>query len=310
MMEQSQKYLYLITFHRIYESLCSMEMKSLFGKTTSQLHHFTNDEIQLSRSTFLRSKITILYREKSIDAIESKMISDKLQYDDYKIHYIKMDPVSYKDRLLYMRKLGYTIEGDFSIKDAKVNFALVKIAGEWVFGTLESNSHDWLNRKKKPFSYSNAIEVRLAMSVLNIAIQNDFNLTIVDPCSGIGTILIEALIMKLNIKGFEISPFVKINANKNLVHFGFNPISVKMDMLQIEEQFDVAILDLPYGLYSSITRLQQKNMIQKTKEISNRLLLISMEDMTEELLEAGYEVKDACVIEKSNAFKRYITLAE
>lgn len=309
MKTNKNKYLYIITYHRIYEALCAMEMKSIFKTTTTSTYHFTNTDIPLSRSTFLKSRITILYKNKSIDQLEKQMIAHNLAYDNFKIHFIKNDTVPYDMRLSYMRRLGFTIEGDFAIKDASVTFALTKVSGEWIFGILENNEQAWINRKKKPYSYSNAIEVRLAISVLNIAIQNNLNLRLVDPCSGIGTILIEALVMGLNIKGYEISPFVKNNANKNLEHFGFEQISVKKDMLEINETFDVTILDLPYGRYSSITKEAQVAILQKSKQMSTKLVLISMEDMTEDLHQIGYVVKDSCIIEKSNAFKRYVTFA-
>lgn len=307
---RTNKYLYLITAHRVYKELCAMEMRALFGNTTTADYHVTNVDLDISRSTFLKGRIDILYTGLSVEAIEAEMITDLLSFDDYKIHYLKFDSVPYEERLLAMRKLGYTIEGNFAIKNPNVNFALTKIDGIWIFGFYTVNTHEWLTRKRKPFNYSNAIEVRLAKTVLNIAIENNHALTIVDPCCGIGTIVIEALTMGLDIEGYEISPFVKINANKNLIHFGFTPIVKKMDMHEIGKQFDVSILDLPYGLYSATTKEEQVALIKKAKSISSKLVLISMEDMSDTINNLGYAIVDICQIEKSNAFSRYLIVCK
>lgn len=304
------KYLYIITYHRIYKELCKLEMKAIFNNTISTDYHFCNEDISVSRSTFIKGRINILYTGSSIDEIEKKMIDDNLEFEQYKIEYIKFDEVPYQDRLKAMRKLGFTIEGDFSIKNPMVNFALTKIDDLWVFGLYEANPHEWINRKQKPYNYSNALEVRLAKTVVNIAIKNNFNLRLVDPCSGIGTILIEALSMGINIKGYEINHFVKRNANSNLEHFGFDPITTKMDMHDINEHFDVAILDLPYGQFSSTTKEEQTKLLKKTKEISDKAVIITMVDMTDTLKFLGYEIEDICEIEKSTAFSRFVTICK
>lgn len=304
----NNKYLYIITYDRIYVDLCKMEMKSIFGKTTTDDFHFSDDDITISRSTFIKGRINIMYQAATVEEIEQQMLDDNLEFEDYKIRFFKYDEVDYQERLSAMRKLGYAIEGTFAIKNAKVNFALTKIAGIWYFGFYKPNAHEWLKRKQKPFNYSNALEVRLAKAVVNIAIRNDFSLKLVDPCSGIGTILIEALAMGIDIKGYEISPLVKINANSNLEFFGFPPITTKMDMHNITDHYDVAILDLPYGQFSLTTKDQQTLLLQKTKEISDRAIIITMVDMSDTLIALGYEIEDICQIEKSTVFSRYITI--
>ncbi len=236
------------------------------------------------------------------------MIEDNLFYDNYKIHFSKFDEVPYKTRLQSMRALGFTINGDFAIKDPDVEFVLTKINDVWIFGRLESNLNEWLQRRKKPFNYSHALDVKIAKAVLNIAINNDFNLRVIDPCCGIGTILIEGRVIGIDIKGYEINPLVKQQCNLNLKHFGFKPDVGKIDMLMTTEHFDVAILDLPYGQSSLITREEQIALIRKTKEISDKSVIITMDDMSDVFISIGLTIIDSCKIKKSNAFSRYVTV--
>jgi tRNA G10 N-methylase Trm11 len=93
-----------------------------------------------------------------------------------------------------------------------------------------------------------------------------------------------------------------------LKHFGFEPNVNKIDMLKTTTHFDVAILDLPYGQSSKITREEQIALIRKTKEISDKSVIITMDDMSDIIQNIGLRIMDTCKIKKSNAFSRYVTV--
>ena len=308
LIKSEQKYLYLISSRREYAQLCEMEMRYIFKNKSSSNYHLTTQFIDISRSTFIKGQVTILYSDESIDTIEKKMIKDKLSFDNYKIHFTEFDKVPYQIRLQSMRALGFTINGDFAIKDPDVEFMLTKIAGIWIFGKLQLNPNKWLERRKKPFNYSLALDVKLAKAVVNIAINNNFDLKVIDPCCGIGTILIEGRTIGIDILGYEINPLVKHHCNLNLKYFGFEPNVNKIDMLNTSKHFDVAILDLPYGQSSKITREKQIALIKKTKEISSKSIIITMDDMSDIIQRSGLRIIDICKIKKSNTFSRYVTV--
>ena len=309
-MNQNYDYLYEISYRREFKQICEMEMRHIFGNTTSNVYHLSNENIDITRSPFIKGRIKITHTDTLIKTIESSLIENETFYQDYKIQYLKYDKVEYPDRIQAMRILGTAIEGDFAIKNPKVSLALTKVDGNWIFGLYEVNPNEWLARRKKPFSYSNALEVKLARVLLNIAIENDFSKSIVDPCCGIGTVVIEAKSMGLNIKGYEINRFVAQHANSNLTHFGFEPDISRQDMFEIEQIYDVAILDLPYGQFSSITYQEQMNLIEKTRTISKKAVIISMDEITKDILSHGYVIIDKAKIEKSNSFSRHIYFCE
>ncbi|MCK5761298.1 MAG: SAM-dependent methyltransferase [Candidatus Izimaplasma sp.] len=300
------KYLYFISHRREFAELCAMEMRYIFGKISNSNYHLTNQSINISRSSFIKGQVTILYFDKNINTIEKKMIEDNLSFDNYKIHFSEFDAVPYQIRLQLMRTLGFTINGDFAIKDPDVEFILTKIDGIWIFGTLKSNPNKWLERRQKPYNYSHALDVKLAKAVINIAINNNFDLRVIDPCCGIGTILIEGRTIGIDIEGYEINPLVKQHCNINLEYFGFEPNVKKIDMLTTTNHFEVAILDLPYGQSSQITKEEQIALIRKTGEISDKAVIITMDDMSDIIQNIGLKIIDTCIIKKSNTFSRYV----
>ena len=304
------KYLYLISSRLEYIELCEMEMRYIFGKTSNINYHLTDDLIDINRSTFIKGVVKILYRHSSIEFIEKTMLDDNLSYNNYKIHYHKFDKVEYQARLHAMRTLGTTIEGDFSIKDPDIEFILTKIDGDWIFGELTRNSNEWKKRRKKPHSYSHSLDVVIAKAAINIAINNDFGLSLIDPCCGIGTVIIEGRHSNINTKGYEINPLVKHKCNLNLEFYGLIPDVTKTNMLESTKVFDLSILDLPYGHYSNITTEEQEALINKLKEISSKSVIITMDNMSELIGHTGFEILDSCEIKKSNTFKRHVYLCQ
>jgi len=308
--KKTPKYLYLISSRREYNELCAMEMRYIFGKTSHKNYHLTDSLIDSNRSVFIKGTISILYKNHSIKDMERMMIEDDLSYDNYKIHYHKFDEVSYQSRLSAMRILGTTIKGNFAISGPETEFLLTMIDGEWIFGTFERNPNEWKKRVKKPYSYSHSLDIKIAKAAINIVINNDFEVSLIDPCCGIGTVVIEARSSSISTKGYEINPVVKHKCNLNLKHYNLVPDVSLTDMRKSKEHFDVAILDLPYGHYSNITTEEQISLIRKTKEISNKALIITMEDMSSLITNTGFKIIDSCKIKKSNTFTRHITLCK
>ena len=77
-------------------------------------------------------------------------------------------------------------------------------------------------------------------------------------------------------------------------------------MLKTINHFDVAILDLPYGQSSIISKEEQIALIRKTKEISDKSVIITMDDMSYMINDIGLRIIDKCKIKKSNTFSRFI----
>lgn len=303
-----QNYLYILSSKKEYDHLCAMEMRSIFGINTPKNHHFSNKLVDPSRSAFFKGRVDILYVDTDIESLEQRLLLDDLTFKKYKITFPKYDEVGYQERLTLLRRLGFAITGDYAMKDPIDELILTKIDGLWIFGQFRRNPNHHLARKHKPNNYSNALDTTLAQALINIAINNNFDSKLIDPCCGIGTVLIEGRKLGVDITGYEINPLVKNKCNENLSHFGLNPDVKKTDMLTTTKHFDVAILDLPYGQFSFITKEEQIALLKKTKDISDKSVIVTMDDMSELLKEVGFELLDTCEIKKSNAFSRYVTV--
>lgn len=306
-----KEYLYIINYQDYEKSLCNMEMKYIFGNVPKEKYIYSKVNIKPSRSAFIKHKISIIYSSIDIDNIVEHIRDNKIAYNDFKVNYIKSDydDIDYNQRLQAVKEIGFVIIGFPDIHNPKVNLAITKINNNYIFGEYEKNDLSWQRFDKMPHSYSNGLSLKMARAIINIAVQNNLDSKVIDPCCGIGTVVLEGLDLGIDIKGIEISKQIAHNARNNIEFFGYDrDIIICNDMHNLKEKYDIAIIDIPYGIFSPITYEEQVKIIKTSRKIAEKVILISFEDMDKELMQEGFKVIDKGTIVK-NRFTRYITIA-
>lgn len=306
-----EKYLYVYNYSPNEKELCEMEFNQIFHEKMKSKYYLTNKNFDYQRSVFIKGKLHILYMNTDFKNIVKDIEKNQLVYYGFKVIYLKNDitHVDYDESLQKCKDIAFPITGSVDMKNPKVVIAITKINNDWIVGEYESDMI-WSLRYEKPYSYSHSLNIRDARTLVNIAVGNHKNMSIVDPCCGIGTVVLEALSMGLDIRGYDINRYVSYQARLNLEHFGYDPLLIeKKDIHDLQLHFDIAIMDIPYGVYSPFTYQEQVSLLKESYRIAHRLVLVSHIPMNKELEMIGYQVKDRCSIQKGN-FIRYITLCE
>lgn len=299
-------YLYNIKYSVDEESLCKLELKCIFEKEPVDKYIISNKKIDPSKSPFIKQRLSFIYEEDSFDDLINKIKSENLTYEDFKVSYVKGgDNIEYEKRLEIIKKIGMSINGEADIYNPKIEFGFIKLNNKWIFGKLKNHNNNWNIHDKKPCTYSNSLNYRLARSLINIAASNMENPKLVDPCCGVGTVLIEGVALGYNIKGYEINPMIGERAKTNLKFFDYEDVVTIGDMHNISEKFDASIIDIPYGLFNPITEEEQLNIIKTGRKISDKMIIISYEEMDNMINKAGFKILQKATINKGK-FKRYI----
>ncbi|MBD7912432.1 MULTISPECIES: methyltransferase domain-containing protein [Clostridium] len=310
---ESKEYFYVINYNSASDKeLCDLEMKYIFNFVPEKKRYIvSNIDTNPSRSPFIKEKISIIFSGNSLESLVKQVVDTKLSLDDFKVIYLKSgdEDVDYKERLRSVSEIGYVITGEPNIHEPKVIVGISKIKDRWILGKYEKNDFKWHIHDRKPYTYSNSLGLKLAKSLVNVAVGNDFNLKVVDPCCGVGTVIIEALDIGINIKGYEINSQIADNAKKNLKFFGFENVVEEKDMHTIKENFDVAIIDMPYGIFTPTTDEKQNELIRSVARFAKKLVIVTIKNMDKELKAAGFKIVDKCKVNK-NKFIRYITVCE
>ncbi len=306
-----KKYFYNINYAENECDICRMELKYLFGEDIKKKNILSHVNVKMGRSPFLKEKIEIIIRKNSLREIIDEISETNLICEAYKVVYVKHDgqTVQYGDRIEAVKAVGTAITGKAEMHNPKIVYGITQIDDKWIFGKYERDDCKWHSHDKKLHSYSNAIGLRLSRALINIAVGNDLSLTIIDPCCGVGTVIIDGLSMGINIKGFEKNKQIARNAKENLSHFGYENVITTSDMRTIKERFDVAIVDLPYGVFTPITEKEQEEIIETTRKIAEKVIFVTFDNMDEIIEEAGFQIVDKCSISKGN-FTRWINICE
>jgi tRNA G10 N-methylase Trm11 len=303
--------LYTINYSKFYADLCRLEMKSLFGLTNPGKYFFSDRLIAPSRSPFIKERLTVIFEGDTMESLVEQVLDAGFAAERFRVTYLKVDDGTegYQERLQSGRDLGTAIRGEADIRHPQVTFGVTRVNGKWLFGPYEKNDYSWHHHDKKPHTYSNSLNFRVARALVNIAVGPDTTRTLVDPCCGIGTVIIEALSMGIDARGYDINPFVANNARRNLAFFSFPDVIKAGDMHSVHDRYDVAAVDIPYGLYQQITPAEQLDMIKTARRICSRMILVSFDNMDEMIREAGFTLTDKARVPKGK-FVRFINVCE
>ncbi|RKJ09581.1 RNA methyltransferase, partial [Butyricicoccus sp. 1XD8-22] len=156
-------------------------------------------------------------------------------------------------------------------------------------------------------SYSTALNTRMARAIANIAVPHPKGIRVIDPLCGIGTVLVEALSMGINIVGRDINPIVCDGSRENIAYFGLEGNVSKGPISEITEYYDVAIIDLPYNLATHISQEDQFDIIKHARRIADRVVIVTIENIDDKIQEEGFKIIDRCIARK-HLFERQILL--
>lgn len=300
----TQEFIYTYASSPEEQSLSHLEMRSFFGMESH--HNIIKSAVKIdpSRSPFIRERIEVLYGgDTFIDIVEQVQEID-MKEKTFKIIFIKIndlkkeDKIEYGERRVMERDLGARIHGEADVHNPEHIFGIVAYGGRWYFGNYRKNEAVWLKHTKKPHEYSTALSTRVARAVANIAVPHPDGVKAIDPCCGIGTVLVEALSMGIQIEGRDINPLVTQGSRENIAHFGLTGNVTLGPIADIVEKYDVAIIDMPYNLYTHATPEDQADILRHARRISDKLVVVTIETIDEMIQKAGFEIKDRCVTKK------------
>ncbi|QZY56838.1 TRM11 family SAM-dependent methyltransferase [Crassaminicella profunda] len=308
------QYIYNVNYQVQEEDLCALEIRSLFNFHLEGKVFFSSKEVEPSISPFLKTRLKIIYKTSSFSDIIELIKKDKITSQDFVVKYLELfsgDPYIKKRKEL-CKEIGLVVEGFPSFTSPKTTFGISFYKGSWYFGILVANNSEWKAHNTKPYSYSSSIGINIAKVLLNIAGNGDFSKRLVDPCCGVGTVLLEGFFAGYDIRGWEIMSKVAEHARANLLHFNYLPKVTTGDIQDIGESFDASIIDLPYGNFCPTNVDNQVKIIKNAKRISKKLVLVSCEDITHQILREKLKITDCCKISKNEkgSFYRYIWVCE
>ena len=300
-----KEFIYTYAYTPDEEALCFLEMRALFGEDTSEKIVKTKRDIDPSRSPFIKERIEVLFEDDCLDGILQKIKAIQMDNKTFKILFLKINGLSGADKVEYKEKrsiefrMGQAIEGEADMHHPDVTFGLMPLGGRWYFGYYTASEAMWFKHMKKPRQYSTALSTKVARAVANIAIPEISGVRAIDPCCGIGTVLVEGLSMGMDIVGRDLNPLVVDGSIENIAHFGLSGEVGHGPISDVSNQYDVAIIDMPYNLYTSASPDEQLSILKHASSFAEKMVLITMDNLDPMIDAAGYDIIDRCIAKKA-----------
>ena len=296
-------------------ALCRMEMRALFEVETELSILKSSIEIEPSRSPFIKERIDVMVEGDSLEELLEQVTKVRLDNETFKVYFVKINDLAQSEKVKFVqrreieRAIGLQMKGTPDLDHPDIIFGIVILGGRWYFGKYHKSESVWFHHMKKPYEYSTALSTRVARAIANIAVPNPEGTRAIDPCCGIGTVLVEALSMGIDMVGRDINPLAAKGARENIAYFGYNCDVITGPISDVTNNYDVAIIDMPYNIVTYVTPEEQLEMLQHARRFTKRLVVVTTEKIDETIKEAGFEIVDRCEVKKS-LFSRQVVLCE
>lgn len=304
-------YLYTLNRPSNEDSLAQFECFFLTGSRTDTGYALSDVFVDYFRPAYIEACVHIYFMEKDIDSLYGRIKKYNYDLDNFRVRFINTETyVDFKTRKAVEREISDIFTGVPNLKNPDTDFVVTFTGNMWLFGKLIwETKNRWQIFNKKPHTFCNALPSRMARALVNIGAGNNSGIKLVDPCCGMGTVLLQALDMGINIYGCDINNTVVEDANENLIYFGFQNIVECRDAADIKGVYDVSIVDLPYGLLSKRGSDMHQEIISNVRKICSRAVVLSGGDISDIISNGGFKILDKCIVHKGG-LDRHIAVCE
>ncbi len=282
------RFAYLLTFDPSEAALARLELFAMCGAplpqplapepAASQRIVFWNIACDISSAAYPFLLIEVLCQAESFPALVQSVAAMGLRADPFAVQVIRVPPRPRMNTVEAAAALGRLIHGTVNLEKPAVRFVCLAQQDRYIFGReLSRSRRDWHDAAQRPANFSNALPPRFARALVNIVAAPGDRL--LDPCCGVGTVLIEAARVGARPEGVEISPANAANARRNLQAFGLAHVPVhRADARDWSGHYDAAIIDLPYGVTSVAHESLHRSIVSNIARLAPRLAVITARD--------------------------------
>jgi tRNA G10 N-methylase Trm11 len=262
----------------------------------------------ISRAEYIKTCLNVITRANDISELYSQLDRLNLDSDRFRVSVHRISKSISIDSQRVMHEIGARIGGNPDLSDPQTTFTVIVTYNDIWFGkVLSESTRAWDEHIHKAQQYSSALPARFARAMINlVAVPGD---TIIDPCCGSGTILIEAVSIGIKAFGCDNNPLMVQASTNNLRQFSMNSMVVIADAKSINGRFDAVVTDLPYGRNCLIDDQSCFEILSNLPNLAPKAAIVAGLDVSQLLLQVGYRKAHVIHVPKGSLV-RYVHVAE
>jgi tRNA G10 N-methylase Trm11 len=180
--------------------------------------------------------------------------------------------------------------------------------GLWFGEILTECEHTYRVHADKPFNISSSLPNRLSRALVNLVRLQARSL--LDPCCGTGSILLEAQSLGIQAYGADQNKKMVGMARENLRYFGYDARVEHADARTYQQSVDVLVTNLPYGRFWQVDQIAIRTILERGRPLAPAAVYVAENNITEWLAAAGYRDVVVYPVTKHDGFTRYVHQAQ
>jgi tRNA G10 N-methylase Trm11 len=242
--------------------------------------------VDVRHSAYLRYCVAVEAQGANLDELVADCRASGMAYEGFRLEILQPPPRQQISGSEVTLAVANAITGRPKLMDPAVILAVVITAQGWCCGRILSTGHNrWLQGMHRPHHFSSALPQRLSRALANLVASPGE--TLLDPCCGIGTVLMEALDAGILAFGVDQNgPMLKLVA-ENMAYLGLPCRLIRADARQLTGHFDGAVLDLPYGRNMIGNVALWRDLVAPLRTLASRSAIVAPQPLGGLLEELG-----------------------
>jgi tRNA G10 N-methylase Trm11 len=262
--------------------------------------------VDISHSAYLRHCVAVEAQGADLVELVADCHRAGLAYEGFHLEVFRPPPRQVVNGQEVTREVANAITGRPDLSHPRVTLAVVVSDQGWCCGRLVSVGRNrWLQGMERPHHFSSALPQRMARALANLVAGP--GQALIDPCCGIGTVVMEAADAGVIAFGSDHNGRMLHFLAVNLEHFGLPRRLFRADARQLTGHFDGAVLDLPYGRNLIGDLPLWRELIAPLRQAARRSVVVAPTLLTQPLGELGFRVVRVARVPKGG-LTRYIHL--
>lgn len=253
--------------------------------------------VDIARSAFLRQCVSIEAHGPDLATMLDDCRRQEVAYERFRLRLLRPPPQVDVHSQQVILQVANAITGRPDLTNPQVQLAVVAMQDRWLLGRIISTGlNRWLSGIERPIHFSSALPQRFSRALVNlVAAPGD---TLIDPCCGIGTPLMEALEAGVMAFGADNNAKMLRGLAQNLAHLGFPLRLFRADARQLAGNFDAAVVDFPYGRNLLLDKHLARDLLLALRQTVKRAALVAAAPMDEVLQETHFDILRRATVPK------------
>ena len=286
--------------------LVSAECEQLTGHSPDANGLAFCDALDLiPNAAYVRYGARRIVQTETLDALTGWLARVRFQASAFRLELLDLSSAGLPSKRRTVIAVADAIHGRPDLTNPERRFQLIVEDRSLWFGEIAAvAAQSYLQHATRPGRTSSSLPTRLARALVNLVARDASS--IVNPCCGTGSILLEACAVGLKAHGADWNPRMTEMSRQNLAHFGYDASVELINARAWTQTADALIADLPYGNFVVLDEANVFAVLQNAVRLAPLAVFVAVKDISDLLRRAGFRDVERFRVQKSREFTRYV----